>query len=170
MQLECHACGARFRSMTAEARHRHNFPALCKRNKRFARFAQETNVAAMKAKWDSLAPGQLCVIIWSEPGSPFVHTALFRREDNILLARRGTCLAGTTARVDGQMNSAADVAAGQHTYALADDWFEKKMRIDVPTADEIVQYEMLLVHGEWERAFETIGFGPTGAKLSGYLT
>jgi hypothetical protein len=26
-------CGARFRSMIAEARHRHNFPALCRRKK-----------------------------------------------------------------------------------------------------------------------------------------
>ena len=37
----CHACGARFYSMGAEARHRHNFPALCKRNKRFAAFIAE---------------------------------------------------------------------------------------------------------------------------------
>lgn len=35
MNLECTACGKRFRSMSAEAKHRHNFPALCKRNKRF---------------------------------------------------------------------------------------------------------------------------------------
>lgn len=28
--LSCHVCGMRFRSMAAEARHRHNFPALCK--------------------------------------------------------------------------------------------------------------------------------------------
>lgn len=41
MDLSCHACGARFRSMQAEARHRHNFPALCKRNKRFAAFVAE---------------------------------------------------------------------------------------------------------------------------------
>lgn len=38
MQLECHACGKRFRSMIAEARHRHNWPTLCTRNKRFAKF------------------------------------------------------------------------------------------------------------------------------------
>lgn len=38
MQLECHACGERFRSMIAEARHRHNFPVMCKRNRRFAAF------------------------------------------------------------------------------------------------------------------------------------
>lgn len=42
MQLECHACGKRFRSMLAEARHRHNWPALCTRNKRFAKFIAET--------------------------------------------------------------------------------------------------------------------------------
>jgi hypothetical protein len=31
-ELGCR-CGARFRSYEAEARHRHNFPALCKRPK-----------------------------------------------------------------------------------------------------------------------------------------
>lgn len=41
MSLECHACGARFRSAIAEARHRHNWPAYCKRNKRFAAFIKE---------------------------------------------------------------------------------------------------------------------------------
>lgn len=43
MNLSCHACGARFRSMIAEARHRHNFPVLCKRNKRFRKFIEETS-------------------------------------------------------------------------------------------------------------------------------
>ena len=32
---ECGACGARFSTPIGEARHRHNFPILCKRNKRF---------------------------------------------------------------------------------------------------------------------------------------
>lgn len=41
MNDSCHACGARFRSMVAEARHRHNWPVLCKRNKRFAQFIAE---------------------------------------------------------------------------------------------------------------------------------
>lgn len=41
MSLECHACGTRFRSAIAEARHRHNWPAYCKRNKRFAAFIKE---------------------------------------------------------------------------------------------------------------------------------
>lgn len=39
--LECFACGSKFRSMIAEAKHRHNFPAMCKRNKRFAKFVAE---------------------------------------------------------------------------------------------------------------------------------
>lgn len=42
MQLECHACGKRFRSAITEAKHRHNFPTMCKRNKRFAEFLKET--------------------------------------------------------------------------------------------------------------------------------
>lgn len=41
MDLSCVACGARFRSMGAEAKHRHNFPALCRRNKQFARWVKE---------------------------------------------------------------------------------------------------------------------------------
>ena len=32
MTLHCFACGKRFRSMTAEARHRHNFPVYCNKN------------------------------------------------------------------------------------------------------------------------------------------
>ena len=36
MNLACPACGTRFRSMSSEAKHRHNFPVLCKRNRRFA--------------------------------------------------------------------------------------------------------------------------------------
>lgn len=41
MDLSCSACGARFRSAIAEARHRHNFPVLCKRNKKFKKWAEE---------------------------------------------------------------------------------------------------------------------------------
>ena len=37
----CNACGKRFYSMIDEARHRHNFPVLCIRNKRFAAFIAE---------------------------------------------------------------------------------------------------------------------------------
>ena len=33
--LECHACGARFRTALQEAFHRHNFPAFCRRGTRF---------------------------------------------------------------------------------------------------------------------------------------
>lgn len=33
---QCYACGMKFRSYAADARHRHNWPALCKRNKQFA--------------------------------------------------------------------------------------------------------------------------------------
>lgn len=35
-EYQCHVCGMKFRTPLAEARHRHNFPALCKRNKQFA--------------------------------------------------------------------------------------------------------------------------------------
>lgn len=42
MNLSCHACGKRFRSMAAEAHHRHNFPVMCARNRRFQRFIAET--------------------------------------------------------------------------------------------------------------------------------
>lgn len=62
MNLECNACGKRFRSMIAEARHRHNFPALCTRNKRFAKFIEENEreaarkrVAEFRAKYPELA-------------------------------------------------------------------------------------------------------------------
>ncbi len=42
-KYQCHACGKTFRSYLAEARHRHNFPVLCVRNKRFAKFLEETS-------------------------------------------------------------------------------------------------------------------------------
>ena len=41
MDLSCPACGSRFRSYGAEARHRHNFPVLCKRNKQFQQWQTE---------------------------------------------------------------------------------------------------------------------------------
>lgn len=40
-RLSCWVCGMKFRSMSAEAKHRHNFPALCKRNKRFIAWQKE---------------------------------------------------------------------------------------------------------------------------------
>lgn len=42
MDLACHACGKRFRSALAEAKHRHNFPVMCARNWRFAKFIENT--------------------------------------------------------------------------------------------------------------------------------
>ena len=42
--MQCHACGKTFRSMSAEAKHRHNFPALCnKSSKTWKRFQTELN-------------------------------------------------------------------------------------------------------------------------------
>lgn len=41
MDLRCHVCGKRFRTMNAEAYHRHNWPALCRRNRQFERFMRE---------------------------------------------------------------------------------------------------------------------------------
>jgi hypothetical protein len=39
--MQCPACGKRFYSYGAEARHRHNFPTLCIRNKKFEAFTKE---------------------------------------------------------------------------------------------------------------------------------
>jgi hypothetical protein len=39
---QCQACGKRFYSMRAEAFHRHNFPVMCTRNKRFAEWVEKT--------------------------------------------------------------------------------------------------------------------------------
>jgi hypothetical protein len=41
MHLHCTACGKRFSSYGAEARHRHNFPVYCSRNKRFKQWEEE---------------------------------------------------------------------------------------------------------------------------------
>ncbi|MBP0483970.1 hypothetical protein [Sagittula salina] len=34
----CFACGQTFRTYAAEAKHRHNFPVLCRKNAQFERF------------------------------------------------------------------------------------------------------------------------------------
>lgn len=36
----CCACGKRFYSASGEAKHRHNFPALCVRNKKFSQWLE----------------------------------------------------------------------------------------------------------------------------------
>lgn len=53
MGMSCHACGAKFRSMSAEAKHRHNFPAMCRRNRQFERFMRKIEREAAWAKRDA---------------------------------------------------------------------------------------------------------------------
>lgn len=48
--LQCHACGKKFRSMSAEAKHRHNFPAMCTRNRTFERFVAEIEQDKLKER------------------------------------------------------------------------------------------------------------------------
>ncbi len=52
--MSCIACGKTFRSMSAEAKHRHSFPALCKRNRRFK--AWEEEIAKERAAKAAAAP------------------------------------------------------------------------------------------------------------------
>jgi hypothetical protein len=54
MNLQCNACGTKFRSAIAEARHRHNFPALCKRNAAFTLFIAQTEADAAKERVKTL--------------------------------------------------------------------------------------------------------------------
>ena len=40
--MHCHVCGKTFRTMNAEAKHRHNFPALCNtKSRRWKEFHEE---------------------------------------------------------------------------------------------------------------------------------
>lgn len=52
MNMQCHCCGKTFRSMIAEAKHRHNFPALCNKSSRrwkeFQRELEQERVAKEK--------------------------------------------------------------------------------------------------------------------------
>lgn len=49
--LSCHACGMRFRSMNAEAKHRHSFPALCnKKSRQWKAFQKELEDSKKKAE------------------------------------------------------------------------------------------------------------------------
>lgn len=50
IKLECPACGVRFRTMIAEARHRHNFPTLCTRGSRFNNFIAENEIKELCAE------------------------------------------------------------------------------------------------------------------------
>lgn len=52
-RLSCHACGTTFRTSIAEAKHRHNFPVMCKRNAAFKRFEAEIE----QAKLDKMSEG-----------------------------------------------------------------------------------------------------------------
>lgn len=55
MNLQCSACGKRFRSMASEAKHRHNFPAFCdKSSKRWAEHRAEVAEAGYNAACDRL--------------------------------------------------------------------------------------------------------------------
>lgn len=49
----CFACGSKFRSAISEARHRHNFPVLCKRNKQFKKFCDEIEAKKRKEQPDN---------------------------------------------------------------------------------------------------------------------
>ena len=60
MNLGCHACGATFRTAIAEARHRHNFPTLCKRNKRFARFVARNEAERVRQERPLLEVWEVC--------------------------------------------------------------------------------------------------------------
>lgn len=150
MNYTCHACGHRARSAIAEARHRHNFPVLCKRNKRFLKWAKERDNESMKAKLEALPVGRLFVPVWVIADN--MHKALFRKLEAPYL--RGCCLAGSSAVVSFELND--DLPA--HRYTLHDEWIANKLRIDVPTEEQQVQFEMLLAHGLTKRAFEVVGF------------
>lgn len=50
MDMSCHACGKKFRTMNAEAKHRHNFPAMCTRNRQFERFTAQVEQDALKER------------------------------------------------------------------------------------------------------------------------
>jgi len=53
-RMQCHACGKTFRSMSAEAQHRHGFPAYCnKKSKQWAQFQKEISKETDHAKSDS---------------------------------------------------------------------------------------------------------------------
>lgn len=48
-RLECSACGTVFCSYAKEAQHRHSFPVMCKRNKRFKAWIEANSAKEDKA-------------------------------------------------------------------------------------------------------------------------
>ena len=147
MSWTCHACGARFYSMGAEARHRHNFPAMCTRNKRFERWSKETNIEAMQAKLEPLPRGSVFVVFWSaELRSGNVVSAIYRKvcegpDIECILDCEGVRPEPKLATTIGRT------------------FLENKLRVEVLPADKLDTFDMLWMHGLDAKASRLAG-GP----------
>ena len=78
--MECLACGKRFYSAIGEARHRHNWPVLCIRNKRFAAFiADYCGQHGLSPATGPAAPAEADRGQGEGRGSQAAYFALFRQ-------------------------------------------------------------------------------------------
>lgn len=115
----CSACGKRFYSMSGEARHRHNFPALCTRNARFARWADDDNKRSMREKIAKLDHGDLIIGFWGGSADGRIMRGVFELADRgVSHPRRLTCLISG----HGKRNTVHLSASGTTT----DVWVENK--------------------------------------------
>lgn len=143
----CHACGARFRSPIAEARHRHNFPALCRRNKRFEAWSKATNEAAMLAKLEPLPRGSVFVVFWSaQMRSGSVASAIYRK----------TCEGPDIKCI---LDCKGDRPEPKLATTIGRTFLEGKLRVEVLPADKLDTFDMLWMHGLDAKASRLAG-GP----------
>lgn len=150
MDLSCSACGARFRSMSGEARHRHNFPALCRRNARFTRWSQERNAEAVGERITKLPEGALFRIVTTDAvRGPYV---VYER----MPGEQMECVVNTDGRRPGDSKLGAfDIRTNVPRHWL---------RIEPIAPEHVDAYHMRLRHGLVARATQEL------AKLSGHLT
>lgn len=146
MNYTCQACGHRSRSAIAEARHRHNFPAMCKRNARFARWSKHYNIKAMQEKLDALPRGAVFVVVWVPSGTDHICRAIYRK---ICEGPDVECL----------MDSIGSLPSPPIYHTIGKHFLENKLRVEVLDPAKLDAFDMLWMHGRYAKASELAG-GP----------
>ena len=120
------SCGAKFRSMSAEAKHRHNFPALCRRSRSASKSASSADPAPRSVVEDArgreLAPrrpaartarprgarltSEGVVVTFPNALYPVVRWAVERKRDDMRVFGVSTDVQRT---VDGQLTALLDL-------------------------------------------------------------
>jgi hypothetical protein len=141
MNMTCFACGKRFRSMIAEARHRHNFPTLCTRNKRFERWAQADNLRAMQEVIDKLPDPALFIGVWTNTNS-HIFKAVYEMRNS---------------RVHCLINALGRSIPGEMAGTSVKDFLGNKLRLELIVPERWEGFHMLIAQGMIEEACKLVG-------------